>query len=224
MWTGIWVASATRRSRPGEQRAAAGEDDPLVHDVGHELGRRLLDRLLDGVDDLGDRRLERLADLVAADLDAARKPGQQVAAAEGDGALVGLLVRVRRADRDLDLLGGPLAHEQVVLAAGEADDVGVHLVAADADAAADDDAAQADDRDLGGAAADVDDEAPGRLAHRQAGTDGGRHRLLDQAGPARAGVDRRVADGALLDLGHARRDADQDARPAGRGRIGRGPC
>ena len=66
----------------GEQRAAAGEDDPLVHDVGDELGRRLLDRVLDGVDDLVDRRLDRLADLVGADLDAARQPGQEVAAAE----------------------------------------------------------------------------------------------------------------------------------------------
>ena len=70
MWTGIWVASAMRRSRPGEQRAAAGEHDALVHDVGDELGRRLLDRVLDRLDDLRDRRLDRLADLVRADLDA----------------------------------------------------------------------------------------------------------------------------------------------------------
>ena len=46
----------------------------------------------------------------------------------------------------------------------------------------------------------------------QAGADGGRHRLLDEPRPARAGVDRRIAHGALLDLGHARRDADQDPR------------
>ena len=79
--------------------------------------------------------------------------------------------------------------------------------------AADDDAAEADDRDLGRAAADVDDERAGRLADGQPGPDRGRHRLLDQAGPTRAGVERRVADGALLDLGHAGRDADQHARP-----------
>ena len=108
--------------------------DALVHDVGHQLGRGLLDRLLDRVDDLRDRRLERLADLVAGHLDAARQAGQQVAAAEGHRPL--LRSRVGRSDRDLDLLGGPLAHQQVVLAPREADDVGVHLVAADADAAA----------------------------------------------------------------------------------------
>ncbi len=36
----------------GEERAAAGEDDALVHDVGHELRWGLLDRVLDRVDDL----------------------------------------------------------------------------------------------------------------------------------------------------------------------------
>ena len=54
---------------------------------------------------------------------------------------------------------------------------------------------------------------PGRLGHRQPGADRGGHRLLDEAGPARAGVERRVADGALLDLGHAGRDAEQHPRP-----------
>ena len=142
----------------GQQGAAAGQDDALVHDVGDELGRRLLDRVLDRVDDLLDGRLDRLADLVGADLDAARQAGQQVAAAERD-ALGVPLAGVGRADRDLDVLGRPLAEEQVVLAPGERDDVLVHLVAADADAAADDDAAEADDGDLRRAAADVDDEA-----------------------------------------------------------------
>ena len=47
----------------------------------------------------------------------------------------------------------------------------------------------------------------------QAGADRGRHRLLDQTGPARAGVHGRVADGALLDLGHARRNAEEHAGP-----------
>ena len=68
----------------GQQGAAAGQDDALVHDVGDQLRRGLLDRVLDRVDDLLDGRLDRLADLVRADLDAARQPGQQVAAAERD--------------------------------------------------------------------------------------------------------------------------------------------
>src|SRR5687768_4398328 len=165
---------------PAEQRATTGEDDALVHDVGHQLGRRLLDGLLDCLDDLHDRRLQRLADLVLADLDAARQAGEKVTAAEGRGALL-LLRRVRRSDGDLDVLGRSLPHEQVVLAARETDDVSVHLVATDAHAARYHDPAQADDGDLGGAAADVDDEAAGRLADRKPGTDRRGHRLLDQS-------------------------------------------
>ena len=54
----------------GQQRATAGQDDALVHDVGDQLRRGLLDRVLDRVDDLLDGRLDGLADLVGADLDA----------------------------------------------------------------------------------------------------------------------------------------------------------
>ena len=100
-----------------EQRAAAGQHDALVHDVGDELGRRLLDGVLDRVDDLRDRRLDRLADLVGADLDAARQAGQQVAAAERDALRVPL-ARVGRADGDLDVLGRPLAEEAGCTRAG----------------------------------------------------------------------------------------------------------
>ena len=44
------------------------------------------------------------------------------------------------------------------------------------------------------------------------GADRGRHRLLDQVRLAGAGGQRRLLDRALLDAGHARRDADDDAR------------
>ena len=37
------------------------------------------------------------------------------------------------------------------------------------------------------------------------GADGGRQRLLDEVGLAGAGLERRVAHGALLDARHARR-------------------
>src|SRR6185503_18974497 len=49
------------RLETAEQRAAAREVDALVHDVGHELRRRLFDRLLDRVDDLLHRRLDGFA-------------------------------------------------------------------------------------------------------------------------------------------------------------------
>ena len=46
--------------------------------------------------------------------------------------------------------------------------------------------AERDHRDLGGAAADIDDHVAGRLGDRQPGADRRRHRLLDQVDFARA--------------------------------------
>ena len=96
--------------------------------------------------------------------------------------------------------------------AGVGDDLLVHLVAGGADRGADDDAAERDHGDLRRAAADVHDHAAVRLHDRQAGADRGRHRLFDQVGRAGAGVERGVVHGALLDLGDAAGDADDDAR------------
>ena len=121
-------------------------------------------------------------------------------------------MRKRGADLELDLLGGLLADQQLVLLLDVGDDRLVHLVAADAEALGDDDAAERDDGDLGRAAADVDDHVPGRLGDGKPGADRGGHRLLDQVGLARAGRERRLLDCTLLDAGHARRDADDDAR------------
>jgi hypothetical protein len=47
-----------------KERAAAHEHDPTVRDVGGKLGRGAFKRLLDGVDDLTDRSLKCLANLL----------------------------------------------------------------------------------------------------------------------------------------------------------------
>ena len=120
--------------------------------------------------------------------------------------------RVRVADLHLDALGRLLADGEVVLALQVRDDRLVHLVAADAHALRVDDAGERDDGDLGGAAADVDDHVAGGLGDGQPGADGRRHRLLDQVDLARAGALGALLDGALLDLGDAEGDADDDAR------------
>src|SRR5439155_11966816 len=105
---GEWVVGDVDRHLGGlgdacvesaEERAPAGEVDALVHDVGDELRRRLFDGVLDGVDDLIDGRVERLADLRARDLDRTRQTGEQVAAAKERRDL--FVERVRRPDRDL---------------------------------------------------------------------------------------------------------------------------
>jgi hypothetical protein len=72
--------------------------------------------------------------------------------------------------------------------------------------------AERDDRDLGRAAADVDDHVSRRLGNGSPGTDRSRHRLLDQVRLARAGAERRLLDRALLDAGDAGRNAHDDAR------------
>ena len=54
---------------------------------------------------------------------------------------------------------------------------------------------------------------------RDVGADRRRERLLDQVRLARAGLERRVLDRALLDRGHARRHRDHHRRAAERSRI-----
>ncbi len=123
-----------------------------------------------------------------------------------------LLEPERGADLELDLLRGLRPYEELVLLLDVVDDRLVHLVAADPHALGDDDAAERDDRDLGRAAADVDDHVPGRIGDRQPGADRGCHRLLDEIGLARARRERRLLDRALLDARDTRRDADDHAR------------
>src|SRR5439155_18971457 len=111
--------------------------------------------------DLADRLVERATDFLAGEDDGLRQAGEHVAASD---LRLDLLAHVPgAADLELDLLGRLLPDEQLVLALDVVDDRLVHLVAADAQALADDDAAEADHRDLGGASADVDDHVPGRL-------------------------------------------------------------
>ena len=193
-----------------QERTAAGEHDAAIHDVGRELGRGLVERRLDRLDDLRDGLVERAADLLGGEDHRLRQAGEHVAAAHLGLEL--LLHVPGGADLELDLLGGLLADEELVVPLDVIDDRLVHLVAADAQRLRDDDAAEADHGDLGGAAADVDDHVPGRLGDGEPGADRGGHRLLDQVGLARAGGERRLLDGALLDPGDARRDADDDAR------------
>src|SRR4029077_7710926 len=97
-----------------EEGAAAGEDDAAVHDVGGELGRSLVQGRLDRVDDLRDRILERVANLLAREDYRLREAGEHVSAA--DLRLNLFLQRVGGADLELDLLGGLLADPKFALA------------------------------------------------------------------------------------------------------------
>src|ERR1035437_4599172 len=195
-----------------EQRSAAGHDHALVDDVARKLGRGLLQNEADGADDLLKRGLHCLHDFGAVHRDGARQAGDQVTAADVHSELA--FQRQSGADLDLHFFGGPVTDHEVVLLADVAGDRFVDLVSADAKAGRDHDRAQGDDRDLTRAAADVDDHRAGRAADRHVCTDGSRHRLFDEVCLRGARLESRVTDGALLDAGHACRDADHDLRLA----------
>src|SRR5207248_7199190 len=195
---------------PGDERAAAGEDDAAIHDVRRELGRRLVERGLDRLDDLRDRLVERAADLFRGEDDRLRQAREHVPPANLG---LQLLAQIPRgADLELDLLRGLLTDQELVVALDVIDDRLVHLVAADAQRLRDDDPAERDDGDLGGAAADVDDHVPRRFGNGKPGADRGGHRLFDQIRLARPGRERRLLDGPPLDARHARTHAHDDAR------------
>src|SRR5438309_11158484 len=92
-----------------EERAAAGEDDPAVHDVRRQLRRRLVERRLDRLEDLRHRLVERAAYLLGREDDRLRQAGEHVAAPD---LRLHLLAKVERgADLELDLLGGLLTDQ-----------------------------------------------------------------------------------------------------------------
>ena len=90
-----------------QQGAPSGEDDALFHDVGGQLGRRLVERHLDRVDDGRDRLFDRLTDLFGSGDDRLGQAGDEVPAPDFGAHLV--LERAGRTQGDLDLLGGALA-------------------------------------------------------------------------------------------------------------------
>ena len=111
-----------------------------------------------------------------------------------------------------DLLRRALTDERVVLAAHIFDDRLVELVARNLDRGGLDDAAERDDRDVGRAAADVNDQIAVRPADVETRADGRRNRLLDEEHALRTGLRAGVDDRTFLDLGDDRGHADDDVR------------
>ena len=98
-------------------------------------------------------------------------------------------------------------------------DVAGEYVTCGTDAVLDHQASEGDDGDLGGAAAYVDDHVALRGLDIETDTEGGGHRLEDQIHVARSGMLGGVTDGADLDFGTARRDADHDLDVRGEQRL-----
>src|ERR1700677_2502025 len=167
------------RFQPVEERSPTGQHDALLHDVRRQFRRRPVQRDLDGVDDGGHRLLDGTPDLLGGDNDRLREPAHEVAATDLRVQL--LLQGIGRAERDLDLFRCALSERQAELLLHEGNDRLVELVATDTHRLARHDATKRDDGDLCRAAADVDPHVAGGLVHRKAGTEGGRHSLLNRS-------------------------------------------
>ncbi len=193
-----------------QQRTAAGEHHAALGDVGAEFRRGLFERVFHRRDDLVERIGQRFENFVGTDGEAARHAFAQVSAL--DFHLLDLGAGKGRADFLLDGFGRGLADQHAVIAADVVDDGLVELVAAHAHTALVHRAAQRNDAHLSGAAADVDDHRAGGFADRQPGADGRSHGLFDEVHLAGARAQRRLANGAALDLGAAAGHANDDAR------------
>src|SRR5207253_10553728 len=166
-----------------EQRAAASQHDPLIDDVGGELGSGVLERNLDRLDNRAYRFGEAFGDLALTDHDFFGHPVHQVAPLDLHYPPLAVLGHTGGTDVLLDPLSAALANEEIMVAADIGDDCFVHLVAPDPHRAAIDDAAQGEHRYLRRSTSDINDHRSCGLGHRKAGTDRCGHWLLDQEDP-----------------------------------------
>src|SRR4051812_17599548 len=154
--------------REALQHAAAAHEVHAPHDeVVGELGWGLTEAGDHRVDDRADRLVDRVPHLGRVEDHVLGQAAHQVAPAHLGLDLV--LHRPRGPDRDLDVLRGALTHRDAVPAPDVGLDARVDVERPDPDRLQGDDAAEADERGLGGAAADVDHMlASGSLIERPA--------------------------------------------------------
>jgi hypothetical protein len=112
-----------------QQGAPACQDDPLLGNVGGELGRGPLQRRLHGIHDGIDGIVKGLADIAVTDGEGLGDAVHQVAAL--DLHLAGFVEGIGGAELDLDVLRRALAHQEVVLPLQVLGDGFVHLVPGD---------------------------------------------------------------------------------------------
>src|ERR1700733_5523408 len=116
----------------GEQRAATGQDDPLVHDIGREFRRSRFERNLDRLHDLACGFRERLGYVLLADGDFLGYAIQKIATLDLHGYPAPVARWRSCANLLFDALGACLADQQILVAADIGNDRLVHLVATDA--------------------------------------------------------------------------------------------
>src|SRR5258707_12289015 len=98
-----------------EQRAAAGQHDPLIDDIGGEFRSGVLERHLDRLDNRAHRFGEAFGDLALTDHDFLGHPVHQVAPLDLHYAPLALLGHAGGTYLLLDPLGAALATEEIIV-------------------------------------------------------------------------------------------------------------
>ena len=161
-------ASRQQVGQARQQGTTASQGDPARHHVRDQLRRCLFDRIRDGINNGIDGDSNRFANLVTADFELGRQTSHEITSAH-DHALIGratIQAIVRVTGRDFYLFGHAFTDEQVVSLACVLRNIGVHLVAGDANRPRHDDSAQRDHRHFCRTTADVDDHAAGGFGYR----------------------------------------------------------
>ena len=132
-----------------------------------------------------------------------------------------ILVRISRANLNLDVLSGAVTDEQVIFFLNILDDCRIKFVSAHSDRTGSNDAAQRNHCALAGAAADIDDHAAGCLCYRQSGTDCCCHRLFDDGNMASTCLQRSLLNRSAFYCGNAGWNTDDHTRTGKDGVVAR---
>src|SRR3954453_22427233 len=124
---------------------AARQGHPSLHQVAGQLGGSAVEGVAHRGDDLVDRLVEGVADVLGIELYGLRPAGAEIAPADLDLDLIA--ERRGRTRLVLDVLSGLVPDQQLMLALAGVDDGVVHLVAADPDRLRDDDVSERDHGD-----------------------------------------------------------------------------
>src|SRR3990167_3898252 len=193
-----------------QQGATTGQHQATLGDVGGQLRRRLLQGAFHRLNDGRQGFLQRFQHFVGVQGEGTWDAFGQITAAHVD--FTHFAAWVGRADFLLDALGGGFADQRTVVTAHVSDDGFVETVATHADGFGVDHTVQRDQGDFSGPTTDIHNHRAASFFNRQAGTDGGSHRLFDQEHFASTGTEGRLTNGTTLNLSRFARHADQYAR------------
>ena len=173
--------------QPVEQRAATGEVNAALVNVGGDVGWQILQRALDEFGQRLDRLGKRFGDVLRPQNCALRSPMPRVAAANVDLGIHRARLRDGAARFDLDALGIAFADQQLMGLADIAHDRLVHGVTGDAQRAGLHHVTERQHRNITRAAADIDDHGATLAIDGKASAERCRDGFLDQIDLARTG-------------------------------------